>query len=253
MSIDVDHLSFSYDGRPVLRDVSLHLGEGEYLAVLGPNGGGKTTLLKLLVGLLRPDEGEIRLFGKPPGKVLDRVGYVPQHGEGNRAFPVRALDVALMGLHLHRPGKGDRERAMEALKRVEMADRAERLFADLSGGEAQRVLIARALASRPDLLLLDEPTSSIDPHGRFCFYEFLAGLARDTTVVVVSHDLSIMASGVTAVACVNRRLLYNPSPELTQEMLSLLYGSHEHTCPADTYMRAVTSLPDLRVREWEDA
>lgn len=244
MAVSVAGLSFAYEGREVLSDVNLHVAKGDYLAVLGPNGGGKTTLIKLLLGLLEPRAGEVRLFGLPPARARGRVGYVPQ--SANRAkLPATVLDVVLMGLR-GRVGRRERDKALAALARVEMDGQEGRMFSDLSGGQAQRALIARALAHEPELLLLDEPTANIDPQGRFCFYEFLSSLAHTATVVVVSHDLSILGSGLSCVACVNKHLLFTCGGELTPPMMELLFGVHRHGCPAADSMKILAQLADLR-------
>jgi zinc transport system ATP-binding protein len=245
--VDIRDLTFAYDGQAVLSGVTLVVAPGDRLAVLGPNGGGKTTLLKLILGILRPSAGHIRVLGDSPGRHGARIGYVPQRLDGlaERDLPIRALDVVLMGLlapgrHGFRHDRREVDRAMAALDRVEMAPLARRRFCDLSGGQKQRVLIARALVSEPGLLILDEPTASIDPQGRFCLYEVLTRVGEAVTTLVVSHDMSILAAGVTAVACVNVRLLYAPQPRLSRDMMDLLYGAHhDPACPLDAYLRRI--------------
>jgi len=256
--IDVNAVSFSYDSRTAYGDrglaldnVSLRVDEGEYLAVLGPNGGGKTTLFKLLLGLLKPTAGTVRLFGEEPREVLHKVGYVPQSITAKPSFPASALDVVLMGL-ANRDGKGlfgrwrhtpaERQKAMQCMETVGLEHLAASRFSDLSGGQRQRVLVARALVSDPLLLLLDEPTSNIDPQGKFCFYEFLAELRGPMTIIVVSHDLSIAGSAFSAVALVNKTLRYNAGPALTAEMLTMLYGTHDKTCPMGTFINSVSTI-----------
>jgi len=233
-------VDFSYGPLKVLEGVDLTLRRGDYLAVLGPNGGGKTTLLKIVLGLLRPDAGQVSVFGQEPAKGKASVGYVPQHTNIRPDFPVSVLDVVLMGLATSkslgpRTSAAQRDQALEALALVDMADCAGRRIGALSGGQRQRVFIARALASGPELLLMDEPTASVDAHGRFCLYELLSKLSDRTSVVVVSHDLSVVASRVTAVACVNKRLHYHPGPELTTDMLELMYGHDGHVCPVAAF------------------
>jgi zinc transport system ATP-binding protein len=254
--VSVSGASFAYDGQPVLTGVDLTVSRGDFLAVLGPNGGGKTTLLRLIMGLLQPDAGRVSVFGGEPARARGRIGYVPQQVAGGmlrRDFPVTVREVVLMGLL--GPGgvrrgflwsAADKRRAAEALSRVEMERFATRRFPALSGGQQKRVLIARALASGPELLILDEPTANIDPQGKFCFHEVLSRLTRDVTTIAVSHDLSLLTAGVTAVACVNAALAYNPAPELTPEMIALIYGVHSHRCPMDAFIRGIPTMLDLR-------
>jgi zinc transport system ATP-binding protein len=249
--VDIRDLTFSYDGQAVLSEISLTVASGERLAVLGPNGGGKTTLLKLILGILQPSAGSIRVFGDAPGRHSARIGYVPQRLDGvaeRKDLPIRVREVVLMGLlspgrHGFRYCRDDRRRADAALDRVEMLGLKDRRFCDLSGGQKQRTLIARALVSDPGLLVLDEPTANIDPQGKFCLYEVLSRVGEGVTSVVVSHDMSILAAGVTAVACVNGRLAYAPEPRLNREMVDLLYGVHSHACPLDAFLRRMP--PDL--------
>lgn len=249
--IAIHGLTFSYNGQPVLQDVDLTVETGERLAVLGPNGGGKTTLLKLVLGILRPSAGEITVFGDAPGRHSAHIGYVPQRLDGvaeRKDLPITALDVVLMGLLSSsrcgfRFSREEVTRARQALEQVEMPRVAARRFCELSGGQKQRVLIARALVSEPGLLILDEPTANIDPQGKFCLYEVLSRIGQGVTTLVVSHDMSILASGATAVACVNGRLLHADKPELTREMVDLLYGVHDPECPMDAYLRRMP--PDL--------
>jgi len=243
--VDIRDLTFAYNGQAVLSGISLAVAPGERLAVLGPNGGGKTTLLKLVLGILRPTAGTIRIFGDEPGRHSARIGYVPQRLDGvaeRKDLPIRVREVVLMGLLApgrrgFRYAREEIRRAGAALERVEMLALADRRFCDLSGGQKQRTLIARALVSDPGLLILDEPTANIDPQGKFCLYEVLARIGEGVTSLVVSHDMSILAAGVTAVACVNGRGAYAPEPKLNQDMVDLLYGVHRHTCPLDAFLR----------------
>lgn len=243
--IAIRDLTFAYNGQAALTQVSLTVMPGDRLAVLGPNGGGKTTLLRLILGLLTPSSGFIRVFGDTPGQHSARIGYVPQRLDGvaeRKDLPILVRDVVLMGLlapgrHGFRHSRDAIRRAEAALERVEMLGHAGRRFCDLSGGQKQRTLIARALVSDPGLLILDEPTANIDPQGKFCLYEVLSRIGEGVTSLVVSHDMSILAAGVTAVACVNARLVYAPEPKLNQEMVDLLYGIHRHTCPLDAFLR----------------
>ena len=232
-ALDLHDVSLTFRGVPVLESVSLTLEAGEYLAILGPNGGGKTTLLKVVLGLLEPDRGSVRVFGEPPARARGRIGYVPQCFQFDLDFPIRVLDVVLMGRLgrarlLRGVSRKDREIAFAMLAKVEMADMADRQIGKLSGGQLQRVLIARALALEPDLLLLDEPMASLDERIGHSVWELLGELSKTLTVILVSHDIGAISKYVRAVACLNRRLHYHPSMALTPELIEATYG-----CPID--------------------
>lgn len=231
-AVDLRHVTLRLGGLRVLDDVSLRIESDDYLALLGPNGGGKSTLLKVILGLLRPDHGDVRVFGRSARAARGRVGYVPQYARFDLDFPIRVLDVVGMA----RLGKSrfgalgavDRDVALGALARVEMEALAARPIGALSGGQLQRVLIARALAQEPRLLLLDEPTASLDERIGRSLWELLAELAQEMAVVVVSHDVGAISRHVKSVACLNHRLHAHPSKELTPEVLEAAYG-----CPVD--------------------
>ena len=237
--IQITDLHFAFNGQRVLEDVNLTVREGDFIAMIGPNGGGKTTLLKLILGLLKPDQGEIRVMGRRPSRMSHQIGYVPQDVNVNRRFPITALDVVLMGKLA--PGRRwsknssqDRLDAMEALGRIDMADFADRRIGELSGGQRQRVFIARALVTGPRLLLLDEPTASIDSRGQTDFYQLLKRLNNEVSIVVVSHDLLVVSTYVKSVACVNRRLHYHHQAEITGDMLETMYPcTDEEVCPVE--------------------
>jgi len=231
--IEISDLWFSFNGVSVLKEVNLTIHQGNFLALLGPNGGGKTTLLKLMLGILKPDRGTIRVFGKPPLKAAHRVGYVPQQVDVNQSFPISVMDVVLMGRL--RYGKGwsrysrtDKMAAQNALERVEMWEFRDRRIKELSLGQRQRVFVARALVSEPELLLLDEPTASVDPKVQTDLYNFLKELNETVTIIVVSHDLNFLSSYVKCVACVNQRVYYHDAAEITGEMLEKAYH-----CPVE--------------------
>lgn len=233
--LSITDLWVRQSGHVVLESINLELFAGDFLGIIGPNGGGKSTLLKAILGLINPDRGKIDVFGLPPAKARSRIGYVPQKTVFDRSFPVKAQEVVLMGRYsrvglLHRYGKEDRHFAMEALKAVGMEDRAEREIGELSGGEQQRVFVARSLVSDPDLLLLDEPTAGIDSAQQTEFYELLSHLNchLGKAIIMVSHDLTAISTYVSKIACLNQRLYYHGSHELSNEDIEKAYG-----CPVE--------------------
>ncbi len=237
--LEIKNLEFSYNGEAVLEDVNLTVRQKDFMAIIGPNGGGKTTLLKLMLGLLTPAKGTVRVDGKSPQEASPCIGYVPQDVHTNRSFPITAIDVVLMGKldpkeRLSRRSAANRRDALAALERMEMAAHADKKIGMLSGGQRQRVFIARALLSRPKLLLLDEPTASIDTKGQADFYRLLGELNKDITVLVVSHDLLVISRHVKSVACVNKKLHYHEQAEITGDMLETMYPcTVEEVCPVE--------------------
>ncbi|MCF8112216.1 MAG: ABC transporter ATP-binding protein, partial [Desulfobacteraceae bacterium] len=220
--ISVKNLYFSYNSAPVLENVTFDVTDREFLAIIGPNGGGKSTLIKLILGLLKPDAGLVLVFNKPPEKVSQRFGYVPQDILVNRGFPISVFEVVLMGRLRHRKktriSDSDREAAAQSLEIMGMKGYENSRIDGLSGGQRERVFIARALTTDPDILVLDEPTASVDTGGRAELYNLLKDLNRTRTIIVVSHDLMVMSSNATAVACVNRQVYYHDKGEITQDM-----------------------------------
>ncbi len=232
-AIEVKDVSFSYDKAPVLKDVSFSLEQGDFLAIIGPNGGGKTTLLKLLLGILKPNKGVIKILGRSPHNARHRVGYIPQTTDFNMTFPVSALEIALMGrlsrLNLGRwYSREDRSKAKELLRKVGMWDYRHTPIGKLSGGQRQRVFIARALATDPEILCLDEPTASVDPEFESDLYAFLKELNKKVTIVVITHDVGVISSHIKSVACVNRSLVFHGEGHISPEMLNMAYQ-----CPID--------------------
>ncbi|MCK4412537.1 MAG: ATP-binding cassette domain-containing protein [Candidatus Eisenbacteria sp.] len=237
-AIELQQVSFAYNTTPVVADVDLRVPAGDFACMVGPNGGGKTTLLKLILGLLRPARGELRVLGRSPEKVRHRIGYVPQLVHHDPLFPVTVGDVVLMG-RLGIRGRGhysqaDRQAAQQALAEVQLAQMSPCPLATLSGGQRQRVLIARALCGDPQLLLLDEPTANVDTVAQERFFDILQELNRRMTIVLVSHDLGFVSRRVKTVICVNRRVIVHPTSELTGEHIRAIYGSdtcmirHDH-------------------------
>jgi zinc transport system ATP-binding protein len=229
-AIVVKDLWFSYDGHPVLEDVNLSIPQGDFVSVVGPNGGGKTTLLKLMLGLLRPSRGDVRVFGATPEEARPRIGYMPQHAQLDPQFPATVMDVALMGRLGHgRPfglySKRDKEIASKALDQVGLDRVMKKPFASISGGQRQRLFIARALACEPELLLLDEPTANLDLVMEGDLYELLQTLNQRLTIVMVSHDIGFVSEVVKSVMCVKRKVLMHPTSKITGEIINEIYGS----------------------------
>ncbi|HYW91602.1 MAG TPA: ABC transporter ATP-binding protein [Gammaproteobacteria bacterium] len=231
--IRLQGVSFSYGGPRVLDDVTLEVTRGEFLGVIGPNGSGKSTLLRLILGLIRPDTGQITVLGRPPKAARRAVGYVPQFTTFARDFPISVEGTVLMG-RLGRTrwlggySASDRSRARRAMQETEIGSLAARPLASLSGGQLQRVLIARALACDPEILLLDEPTANVDLGAERTLFDLLRSFNRRMTIVVVSHDVGFISEYVERVACLNRTLVCHRTAELTGEAIQELYGRPVH-------------------------
>jgi len=239
--VEIKHLNFGYESsRLILSDVNLEIKAGESCCIVGPNGGGKSTLLRLLLGLISPNSGTLRIFGEEPQKSRGKIGYMPQYHQLDPAFPVTAFEVALMGRMRRnfclRYSKADRDIAMDSLNELKIANLSNMSFASLSGGQRQRVLIARALACRPELLLLDEPTANIDPGAEGDFYDTLDRLRKRMTILTVSHDLGFVNKEIDKVICVNREVSIHNAGSLDDEAIHQVYHhhvnliKHDHSC-----------------------
>jgi len=229
-AIVIKDLSFSYDGHPVLEDVNLSIPQGDFASILGPNGGGKTTLLKLVLGLIRPVRGEVRVLGVSPEEARPRVGYMPQHSQLDPQFPATVTDVALMGRLGHGKtfgpySRNDKEMVDGILDQMGLYSLRSKAFSSISGGQRQRLFLARALACEPELLLLDEPTANLDLVMEGDLYELLQTLNQRMTVVMVSHDLGFVSRVVKNVVCVKRKVLMHPTSEISGEIINDIYGS----------------------------
>jgi zinc transport system ATP-binding protein len=232
--IEVEDLWLSRKGEVILEGINLQVLPGDFFAIIGPNGGGKTTLLKVILGIIPPDRGTIRILGGLPGDKRHLLGYVPQLRTFDFNYPLSVREMVLSGLLGRKTGifktftDADYRLAEKALSTMGVAHLADRTIRNLSGGEQQRVVIARALVGDPKVLLLDEPTVFVDTPTETQFYDILGNLARSMTIVLVTHDIGVIISHVTKVACLNRRLYTHDSKELTEDMIQGAYK-----CPVD--------------------
>lgn len=221
--LELENVSFSYHNTPVLSNISFEVNSGEFIGVIGPNGGGKTTLLKLILGFLKPTQGKILL-----AKNLHEIAYVPQAMKYDREFPISVLEVVLSGLLSHLPWYGsfhqkERKAARHALEQVGMEQFCNHPFGELSGGQAQRVLIARALVAKPHLLLLDEPTASVDSQAEADIYAILKKLHGKMTIMMVTHDLRAAVNQVDRILCVQGRVFSLKPEEVCEHYAIGLY------------------------------
>lgn len=224
--IEIKNLSAGYDGRTVLRDVNLTIYERDFLGVIGPNGGGKTTLIKCILGLLKPFGGEILFHSQLPssGKGQLSMGYLPQYNSIDRKFPITVEEVILSGLSSQKPlasrfTDAHREKARSVITRMGLEGMEDRAIGALSGGQLQRALLGRAIISDPEVVILDEPSTYIDKRFEARLYELLAEINRDCAIILVSHDIGTVLQQVKSIACVNETLDYHPDTGVTEEWL----------------------------------
>ncbi|CAB1276695.1 metal ABC transporter ATP-binding protein [Candidatus Nitrosacidococcus tergens] len=229
-AISIRDICFSYNGPLVLDHINLEIYSGEFLGIIGPNGGGKSTLLKIILGLLTPLSGYISVLGLPPKKGKLTIGYVPQHNSFIDNFPITVESVVLQG----RLGKTriignytqkDREIAQQVMAQVEILGLSKRPLSDLSGGQHQRVLIARALTTEPEILILDEPTAHVDVRLEKDFFRLLQTLNKKMTIIVVSHDIGFISRYVNRVACLNQTLVCHETATISGKIIDQLYGT----------------------------
>jgi zinc transport system ATP-binding protein len=228
--IALDDVSFGYDAEPTIEHATFSIVPRDYVWIVGPNGGGKTTLVKLILGLLQPARGSVRVFGTSPGASRHRIGYMPQHARLDPKFPVTVMEVALMGRlgpgHAYgRYNRADRKAALRALEQVDLLDKRDRGLSELSGGQQRRLLIARALAAEPELLLLDEPMANLDIRVEHDLNQLLQSLNKHLTIVMVSHDPAFVSATVKRVVCVKRHVHVHPTSVMDSAFISELYGT----------------------------
>lgn len=229
--ISLKNVSFRYTSEDVISDVSLNIHKGDYVGIIGPNGGGKSTLLKLMIGIITPQKGVVQLFNTDIKHFRDwsKIGYVPQRTVIDTNFPITVAEFVIMGRYgkrglFHFLTKEDKTKALQALRQVEMLEYKDRQLSDLSGGQQQRVFIARALATEPEVIFLDEPTAGVDVKTQKQFYALLRSLNKelDLTLILISHELDVVAHEATELAYVNRTLEYYGDQE------EFLKGSYFH-------------------------
>ncbi len=241
-ALKITDLSVSYGDVEAIQNINLTVNEGEYLGIIGPNGGGKTTLISAVTGLIRPDSGTVRIFGEEGRAARSNIGYVPQNSKVSRDFPITVSETVMTaflkgGAHpFRRFDSSDRKKALSYLEKLGLSELSERNVSALSGGEFQRLLIARALAGEPRLLVLDEPVSNVDPKSREVIYSLLESLNKEgQTILMVTHDLFAISSAVGSIACLNRTLVYHGVPKITDEISHAMYG-----CPVDLIAHGVS-------------
>ena len=227
--IELSGVYAGYGNKVVLKDISLTVWERDFLGIIGPNGGGKTTLLKIILGLLKPERGTIRFYNN--GKETDslKIGYLPQMNQIDKKFPISVYDVILSGLSSEKQlfrsfTEKQRLRADEVIRQMGLEELSTRAIGELSGGQLQRVLLGRAIVSRPRLLILDEPNSYVDKRFESRFYGLLEEINRESAIILVSHDIGTVLRMVKNIACVNETLHYHPGTDISEEWLNEKYA-----------------------------
>lgn len=239
-AIKIEDLDVYYGDFCVLNKINLVVEKDDFLGIIGPNGGGKTTLLRVILGLLEPSAGSVRIFDRIPHQMKGQIGFVPQLSRLKRNFPVSVKEVVLMGRLSPRTGlfhvysQRDKEVATLFMKKLDVYHLKERQIGRLSLGQLQRVLIARALVSNPRILLLDEPTASVDIQSKNKIYSLLKELNKNIPIVLVTHDIGIISSYIGKIACLNKELHYHGETELNENLLKHLYG-----CPVELIAHGV--------------
>jgi len=239
IAIEIKNLNVCYNGNFVLRNVNMNVAEGEFLGIIGPNGGGKTTLAKVILGIKEAREGDVLVYGMTPEKARGLVGYVPQFNTFEKDFPISVGEVVLTGLlgkakPFRRYGKEELIKADSIMEMVGIMHLKEKGVKTLSGGETQKMLIARALATEPKILILDEPTASIDTKSKDSIYDLLRELNKKMTIILITHDLGVISAYVESIACLNVELFYHGESEINENIIEHTFG-----CPVDLLAHGV--------------
>lgn len=233
LALEISNLNLISRGHHILEDIDFKLYEEDFVGLIGPNGAGKTVFLKTILGLIKPSSGEIKIYGQAPEKARGLISYVPQFANFDANFPINVKDVVMMGRIkkkniLKRFSNSDLEITNQCLEKLELQNLAHREIGRLSGGQLQRVLIARALASEPKILLLDEPTASLDTRVGTDVFQVLADISKTTSIILVSHDVGSISSYVKTIACLNKNLHYHHDNKISSEVIHQVYG-----CPIE--------------------
>ena len=231
--INIDNIVAGFDNKIVLHDVSLDIWENDFLGIIGPNGGGKTTLLKIILGLLKPKSGSVRYFDGEKEVSSLKIGYLPQMNKIDKKFPISVREVVLSGLMAEKPRFRDftaeqKQRAEEVISQMGLQELAKRAIGDLSGGQLQRVLLGRSMVSRPKVLILDEPNSYVDKRFESHFYNLLEEISKESSIILVSHDIGTVLSMVKNIACINETLHYHSGADISAEWLE-----NKYACPIE--------------------
>ncbi|MGM0437814.1 MAG: metal ABC transporter ATP-binding protein [Bacillota bacterium] len=233
-ALEIKNLYVEYGNNEVLEDINLKIKDKHFLGIIGPNGGGKSTLLKAIVGLIDYKKGEIYVYGKNPKELNGDLGYVPQASQFDKDFPINVEEVVLSGVLkdnlkiFKKYNKNDYKKAKRIMKKLDIFNLRKRQIGQLSGGQLQKVLLGRALMTEPKMLLLDEPTASIDASSTTQIYELLNEINKDMTIIIVSHNMEAVASYLDSVACLNKKLYHHHEKQLDSETVKNVYG-----CPVD--------------------
>lgn len=233
--IDITDLAVGYENKPdVLKNINLSIYQNDFLGIIGPNGGGKTTLLRAILGLIKPQSGSITFYDKGEKMASLNIGYLPQINQIDKKFPISVSEVILSGLTpgtniFKRYSSGDKKKVKEVAERLGIGELLSRAIGELSGGQLQRVLLGRAIVDNPKLIILDEPSTYVDKLFETNFYKLLGDINKEIAIVLVSHDVGTIISLVKNIACVNQGLHYHPGSDISQEWLLNAYES----CPIE--------------------